>query len=64
VHRLTISKEQVHYARKRYVHLPTDVLLLDYRAYDGPKVDRVVSVGMHEHVGHKNYRTYFECARR
>jgi cyclopropane-fatty-acyl-phospholipid synthase len=61
---ITISKEQVHYARKRYVHLPLDVLLLDYRAYDGPKVDRLVSVGMFEHVGHKNCRTYFECARR
>jgi len=44
--------------------LPVEPLLMDYRAYRGPKVDRVISVGMFEHVGSKNFRTYFECARR
>jgi cyclopropane-fatty-acyl-phospholipid synthase len=61
---VTVSREQVAYAKRRYAGLPVEPLLMDYRAYCGPKVDRVVSVGMFEHVGSKNYRTYFECARR
>jgi len=61
---VTVSPEQVAYAKRRYAGLPVQPLLMDYRAYRGPKVDRIVSVGMFEHVGSKNYRTYFECARR
>jgi cyclopropane-fatty-acyl-phospholipid synthase len=61
---VTVSGEQVAYAKRRYAGLPVEPLLMDYRAYRGPNVDRVVSVGMFEHVGAKNYRTYFECARR
>ena len=61
---VTVSREQVAYVQRRYAALPVTPLLLDYRAYRGPQVDRVVSVGMFEHVGAKNYRTYFECARR
>jgi cyclopropane-fatty-acyl-phospholipid synthase len=61
---VTVSREQVAYAKRRYAGLPVEPLLMDYRAYRGPKVDRVVSMGMFEHVGSKNYRTYFECARR
>jgi cyclopropane-fatty-acyl-phospholipid synthase len=61
---VTVSSEQVAYARRRYAGLPVEPLLMDYRLYRGPKVDRVISVGMFEHVGAKNYRTYFECARR
>lgn len=61
---VTVSSEQVAYIQKRYRGLPIRPLLMDYRTYDGPKVDRVVSVGMFEHVGAKNYRTYFEAARR
>lgn len=61
---VTVSKEQVAYINRRYGGLPVEPLLMDYRAYRGPKVDRLVSVGMFEHVGSKNYTTYFECARR
>jgi cyclopropane-fatty-acyl-phospholipid synthase len=61
---VTVSKEQVGYVKRRYAGLPVEPLLMDYRCYQGPKVDRVVSVGMFEHVGSKNFRTYFECARR
>lgn len=61
---VTVSKEQVAYVKERYAGLPVRPLLTDYRAYAGPKVDRIVSVGMFEHVGSKNYRTYFESARR
>jgi cyclopropane-fatty-acyl-phospholipid synthase len=61
---VTVSREQVAYVEKRYAGLPVAPLLMDYRLYDGSKVDRVVSVGMFEHVGSKNHRTYFESARR
>jgi cyclopropane-fatty-acyl-phospholipid synthase len=61
---VTVSKEQVKYVKKRYAGLPVTPLLMDYRAYHGPQVDRVISVGMFEHVGSKNFRVYFESARR
>jgi cyclopropane-fatty-acyl-phospholipid synthase len=61
---VTVSSEQVAYIKERYKGLPLEPLHLDYRLYQGPQVDRVVSVGMFEHVGAKNYRAYFECARR
>lgn len=37
--------------------------LMDYREVEG-RFDRVVSVGMFEHVGPKNYNTYFEVVDR
>lgn len=61
---VTVSSEQVAYIKDRYAAFPVEPLLLDYRQYSGPQVDRIVSVGMFEHVGCKNYRTYFDCARR
>jgi len=61
---VTVSSEQVAYIKKRYGALPIEPLLLDYRLYAGDPVDRVVSVGMFEHVGSRNYRTYFESARK
>jgi cyclopropane-fatty-acyl-phospholipid synthase len=61
---VTVSSEQVAYIGRRYGALPVRALLKDYRLYDGPPCDRVVSVGMFEHVGAKNHRAYFECARR
>jgi cyclopropane-fatty-acyl-phospholipid synthase len=60
---VTISEEQVKYAKERYKNLPADFRLQDYRKFD-EKVDHIVSMGMFEHVGYKNYRTYFETARR
>src|SRR6185437_10742044 len=59
---VTVSSEQVAYARERYQGMAVDPQLMDYRAYVG-EVDHVVSMGMFEHVGSKNYRTYFEKAR-
>jgi cyclopropane-fatty-acyl-phospholipid synthase len=61
---VTVSSEQVAYIKERYKGLPLAPLHLDYRLYQGPTVDRIVSVGMFEHVGAKNYRAYFEGARR
>lgn len=60
---VTISREQAGYARERCAGLPVEIRLQDYRELDEP-FDRIVSIGMFEHVGVRNYRTYFEVARR
>ncbi len=66
---ITLSREQkrVFEERIREEHLENDlkVELLDYRDLDslGISFDRIVSVGMAEHVGRDNYRTYMECIR-
>ncbi|HZV22901.1 MAG TPA: class I SAM-dependent methyltransferase, partial [Luteimonas sp.] len=39
------------------------IRLQDYREVDEP-FDRIFSIGMFEHVGVRNYRNYFELARR
>ena len=46
-----MSSPQVEYIKARYAQLPVKALVQDYRNYDGPKVDYIVSVGMFEHVG-------------
>lgn len=61
---VTVSRVQQDYTMRRYASLPVKSLVEDYRNFSGPKVDHVISIGMFEHVGAKNYRTYFECARR
>lgn len=60
---VTISHEQAVLAREICAGLPVEIRLQDYRALDEP-FDAILSVGMFEHVGVKNYRTYFETARR
>ncbi|WP_397452414.1 cyclopropane fatty acyl phospholipid synthase [Pseudomonas sp. NA-150] len=60
---VTISKEQADWAKKKYPHLPLEFRLQDYRDVD-EKFDRIASVGMFEHVGRKNHRTYMEMAHR
>jgi len=60
---VTISKEQAALAVQRCRDLPVEICLVDYRTLTG-SFDRIVSVGMFEHVGHKNYRTYMEVAAR
>ncbi len=60
---LTVSKEQVALGRELCKGLPVEFRLQDYREVEG-EFDRVVSVGMIEHVGYKNYREYFEVAAR
>jgi len=60
---LTVSKEQVRYAKERYAHLPIDIRLDDYRNATG-SYDAVVSIGLMEHVGPKNYRGYMELVDR
>jgi len=55
----TISVEGAKMGQKRCAGLPVDIRVADYRDLD-EKFDRIVSVGMFEHVGHANYRTFFE----
>ncbi len=50
--------EQVKIARERTKGLPVKILQKDYREMTG-HFDRIVSVGMLEHVGPKNYKTFF-----
>lgn len=60
---ITVSKAQQELARARCAGLPVSIELMDYRELSR-KFDKVVSVGMFEHVGPKNYRTYFDIAHR
>ncbi len=60
---ITVSKEQVLLGKELCKGLPVEFRLQDYREVSG-SYDRIVSVGMIEHVGHQNYRTYFEIAHR
>lgn len=57
---ITISREQVALARERCQGLPVEILFMDYRALEG-RFDKVVSVGMFEHVGPKNYAAFFRA---
>lgn len=73
---ITVSKEQAALARERCKNLPIEIRLQDYRQLNPTQpslkirggeeglFDRIVSVGMFEHVGYKNYRTFMEVARR
>ncbi|EKF76000.1 cyclopropane fatty acyl phospholipid synthase [Alcanivorax hongdengensis A-11-3] len=56
---VTLSEEQASLARQRCRDLPVDIELQDYRKVQGT-FDRVVSVGMFEHVGRKNYATFMK----
>ena len=60
---LTVSHEQVSFAKERYPDLPIDIRLDDYRNATGT-YDRVVSIGLMEHVGPKNYRSYMQLVDR
>ncbi len=60
---VTVSQEQQAFAQQKLSDLPVDIRLADYRSLTG-RFDRIVSVGMFEHVGAKNHRTYFETVHR
>lgn len=60
---ITVAKEQIELGRKRCEGLPVELKLLDYRDMRG-EFDHVISLGMVEHVGSKNYRAFMEVARR
>jgi len=60
---ITVSREQQALARERCKGLPVRIELSDYRDTEG-LYDKIVSVGMFEHVGPKNYPAFFESALR
>jgi len=56
-----ISKEQVAYAREKSMDMPIEYRLEDYRDATG-LYDKIVSIGLAEHVGHKNFHGFFDLA--
>lgn len=56
---VTISEEQAKLAREANRGLPVEIRLADYRSLAG-KFDRIVSIGMFEHVGYKNYPVFIK----
>jgi cyclopropane-fatty-acyl-phospholipid synthase len=60
---VTVSRQQVELGRELCKGLPVRIELEDYRNVGGT-YDLVVSIGILEHVGFKNYRTYMETADR
>lgn len=55
---ITLSEDQAAVARGRV----DDIQVRDYRDVSG-EFDRIVSIGMFEHVGLTNYRAFFQAAR-
>ncbi len=59
---ITISNQQLELAKERCANLPIEIRLQDYRSLD-EKFDKIVSIGMFEHVGYKNYSDYMRIVR-
>lgn len=69
VHGITLSEAQYHFARQRVeeedLSAQVTIELRDYRDLpQDTQYDRVVSVGMFEHIGIKNFPTYFSLVKR
>ncbi len=60
---ITTSTEQQQLALQRCQNLDVDIVLQDYRDLN-QQFDRIVSVGMFEHVGPKNYPVFFKTIER
>jgi cyclopropane-fatty-acyl-phospholipid synthase len=60
---ITVSREQLLLARQYCAGLPVTIELRDYRDVQG-RYDKIVSIGMFEHVGPKNYAVYFDSINR
>ena len=60
---VTVSACQAEFGRQLCRGLPVEIRLQDYRELN-ETFDRIVSIGMFEHVGYKNYATYMKVARR
>jgi cyclopropane-fatty-acyl-phospholipid synthase len=59
---ITVSREQVRIGSKLCEGLPVKILYQDYRDVEG-RFDHIVSLGMFEHVGYKNYGTFMKTVR-
>ncbi len=60
---VTVSQEQIDLGREMCAGLDVDLRYQDYRDVD-ETFDRVVSIGMFEAVGPKNFRTYMQTVER
>lgn len=60
---VTVSREQLTLGQELCAGLPVELQYRDYREMTGT-YDHLVSIGMFEHVGYKNYRTFFQVAAR
>jgi cyclopropane-fatty-acyl-phospholipid synthase len=62
---ITICEDQARLGPRICSDLPVEIRMQDYRQLSGnqKKFDAVVSIGMFEHVGYKNYRNYMEIVR-
>ena len=60
---LTLSKQQYELAKTLNKELPITFYLKDYREFEGT-FDHIVSIGMFEHVGNRNYADFFAIAKR
>ncbi len=60
---VTVSKEQVALGMEMCKGLPVELRLQDYREVEG-EFDAVISIGVMEHVGYKNYHTYMDVVDR
>jgi cyclopropane-fatty-acyl-phospholipid synthase len=56
---ITVSAEQSGTREGIMQGLPVEIRLQDYRDVNGT-FDHIVSIGMFEHVGYKNYKTYMK----
>jgi cyclopropane-fatty-acyl-phospholipid synthase len=59
---ITVSEEQANMARELCQGTPVEIRLRDYRDVEG-NFDRILSLGMFEHVGRKNYLTFMRTVR-
>lgn len=64
---INISSEQVRYAKARSTGLPIQFFLTDYRDAhlynsDNKQFDKIVSIGLCEHIGYKNYPKFMQLA--
>src|SRR3989344_2236202 len=60
---ITVSEEQANHAKRNCSGLPIEIRLQDYRELN-EQFDRIISIGMFEHVGPKNYSAYMDVAHR
>lgn len=65
---VNISQEQIKYANENKGKLPIEFFLCDYRdvnVYNPSKIkfDKVISIGLCEHIGYKNYRQFMQIVR-
>jgi cyclopropane-fatty-acyl-phospholipid synthase len=59
---ITVSREQVELGKENCKGLPVEIRLQDYRDVT-EQFDSIVSLGMFEHVGHKNHQVYMEVVK-